>query len=90
MKSAYEVKKVGSSGQIMLGKHLAGKFLRIEEKPDGTMVLTPLIDVLESQLWVFEEPNKSKILAAVVWAQEYPAQVTDVDQLLERVGVKPE
>ncbi len=90
MKSTYEIKKVGSSGQIMLGEHLAGKFLRIEEKPDGTMVLTPVIDIPESQLWVFEEPNKSKVLAAVVWAQEHPAQVTDVDQLLERVGVKPE
>ncbi len=89
MESTYDIKKVGSSGQITLGKRLAGKFLRIEEKPDGTMVLTPVIDIPESQLWVFQEPNKSKILAAVAWAEEHPAQVTDVDKLLKKVGVKP-
>jgi hypothetical protein len=90
MESTYDIKKVGSSGQITLGKRLAGKFLRIEEKPDGTMVLTPVIDIPESQLWVFQEPNKSKILAAVAWAEQHPAQVTDIDKLLKKVGVKPE
>jgi hypothetical protein len=90
MESTYDIKKVGSSGQITLGKRLAGKFLRIEEKPDGTMVLTPVIDIPESQLWVFQEPDKSKILAAVAWAEQHPAQVTDVGKLLKKVGVKPE
>ncbi len=88
MESGYEIKKVGSSGQITLGKRLAGKFLRIEEKPDGTMVLTPVIDIPESQAWVFQEPDKSKILAAVVWAEAHPAQVSNVDQLLQKVGIK--
>jgi hypothetical protein len=90
MKASYDLKKVSSSGQIKLGKRLASKFLKIEEKPDGTMVLTPLIDIPESQFWVFQEPDKFKILAAVAWADQHPAQVTDVNKLLKKVGVKPE
>ncbi len=90
MKASYDIKKVSSSGQIMLGKHWAGKFFRIEKKFDGTMVLTPVIDIPESQLWVFQEPDKSKILAAVAWAEQHPAQVTALDQLFEKVGIKPE
>ncbi len=90
MKASYDIKKVSSSGQVALGKRLAGKFLKIEEKSDGTMVLTPVIDIPESQLWVFQKPDKSKILSAVAWAEKYPAQVTALDQLLEQGSVKPE
>ena len=90
MQPGYEIKKVGSSGQITLGKRLAGKFLRIEEQADGTMILTPVIDIPESQLWTLQEPDRSRILQAVAWAEAHPSEISDVDQLLEQVGVKPE
>ena len=36
---AVEIKVVGKSGQISLGKRYAGKTLRLERRQDGTMVL---------------------------------------------------
>ena len=79
-----EIKVVGKSGQISLGKHYAGKTLRLERRGDGTMVLTAVAMVPESQLWTFEEPNRSRIARGLAWAAKTKAAVTDVSGLVNR------
>lgn len=56
-----EIKVVGKSGQISLGKSYAGKTLRLERREDGTMVLTAVAMVPEGQLWTLQEPHRSRI-----------------------------
>ena len=79
-----EIKVVGKSGQISLGKNYAGKTLRLERRQDGTMVLTAVTMVPESQLWTLQEPHRSRIRRALAWAAETPPAETDVDDLLKR------
>ena len=78
-----EIKRVGQSGQITIGRKLAGKLLRVEELSDGRYVLTPVVDVPESQLWTLQEPHKSRIEKGLTWAANNPPKETDLDQLLE-------
>ena len=47
-------------------------------------------DIPESQWWTLQEPDKSRILEAVAWAEQHPVEVCDVNRLLERVGVELE
>ncbi|HEX9669253.1 MAG TPA: hypothetical protein VGC93_07180 [Thermoanaerobaculia bacterium] len=49
-----EIKVVGKSGQISLGKRYAGKTLRLERRHDGSIVLTAVAMVPESQIWTIE------------------------------------
>jgi hypothetical protein len=79
-----EIKVVGESGQISLGKRYAGKMLRLERFEDGRMVLTSVRMVPESQLWTLEEPHRSRIQRGLAWAAETLPQETDVDALLRR------
>jgi len=79
-----EVKVVGRSGQISLGKRYAGKTLRLERFGDGRIVLTAVRMVPESQLWTLQEPHRSRIQRGLVWAAETKPQETDLDALLER------
>ena len=81
-----EIKVVGKSGQISLGKRYAGKTLRLERRRDGTMVLTAVAVVPESQLWTLEEPHRSRIARGLTWASETPAKETDLDALTTRAG----
>ena len=81
-----EIKVVGKSGQISLGKRYAGKTLRLERRRDGTMVLTAVAVVPESQLWTLEEPHHSRIVRGLTWAAETPAKETDLDALKKRAG----
>lgn len=81
-----EIKVVGKSGQISLGKRYAGKTLRLERRRDGTMLLTAVAVVPESQLWTLEEPHRSQIARGLTWAAETPAKESDLDALTKRAG----
>ncbi len=85
-----EIKVVGKSGQISLGKSYAGKTLRLERRPDGTMLLTAVAVVPESQLWTLDEPDRSRIQRGLTWAAETPPLETEVEALVaqrtRRVG----
>jgi len=79
-----EIKVVGKSGQISLGKSYAGKTLRLERRRDGTMILTAVAVVPESQLWTLDEPHRSQIARGLAWAAETPAKETDLRTLTKR------
>ena len=79
-----EIKVVGKSGQISLGKSYAGKTLRVERHQDGSIVLTAVAMVPESQLWTLEEPHRSRIARGLAWAAETKPEETEIDGLVRR------
>ncbi|MSO46355.1 MAG: hypothetical protein EXQ59_06290 [Acidobacteria bacterium] len=79
-----EIKIVGKSGQISLGKRFAGKTLRLERRTDGTVVLTAVAMVPETQLWTLEEPHRSRIERGLAWAAATPPQDTNIEALVKR------
>ena len=83
-----EIKVVGKSGQISLGKSYAGKAFRLERRQDGTLVLTAVSMVPESQLWTLQEPHRSRIQRGLTWAAESPPAETDSNDLLKPRGSK--
>lgn len=82
--SGAEIKVVGKSGQISLGKNYAGKTLRVQRREDGSILLTSVAMVPESQLWTLEEPDRSRIARGLAWAARTKAQETDLEGLLKR------
>ena len=80
---AIEIKVVGRSGQISLGKRYAGKTLRLERRQDGTVVLTAVAMVPESQLWTLREPHRSHNARGLEWAAETPPSETNLDRLVK-------
>lgn len=82
-----EIKVVGKSGQISLGKKYAGKTLRLERFEDGSITLTAVAMVPESQLWTLEEPSRSRIQRGLEWAARTTRMETDLDAL-ERKAMK--
>jgi hypothetical protein len=82
--SGAEIKVVGKSGQISLGKKYAGKTLRLLRRDDGSILITSVAMVPESQLWTLEEPHRSRIARGLAWAVETAPQETDLDLLLKR------
>ena len=81
-----EIKVVGKSGQISLGKRFAGKTLRVERRGDGTIVLTAVAMVPEHQLWTLDEPHRSRIEEGLQWAAATAPQETDIERLVTRAS----
>ena len=82
-----EIKRVGSSGQFTLGKEYAGKLMRVEKLEEGGFKLTPVVDVPESEAWIFEEPNFGRIKRALAWMDANPARETDLDAFFQEHGI---
>ena len=82
--SGAEIKVVGKSGQISLGKSYAGKTLRLERREDGSILITGVAVVPESQLWTLEEPNRSRIARGLAWAAGTVPAETNIEVLLKR------
>ena len=80
-----DIKRVGKSGQISLGKQLAGQYFREERHDDGSIVLVPVIVVPRSHWSVRDE---GKIRKAIAWAAENPAKESDVDGLAAKAEKK--
>jgi hypothetical protein len=79
-----EIKVVGKSGQISLGKSYAGKVLRVERAAQGRMVLTPVAMIPETQLWTLTEPDRSRIQRGLTWAGKTKPRETQISTLLRR------
>jgi hypothetical protein len=88
--SRAEIKVVGKSGQISLGKSYAGKMLHLQRREDGSILLTRVAMVPESQLWTLEEPHRSRIARGLAWAAETAPAETDMEVLLQRRTRKSE
>jgi hypothetical protein len=81
-----EIKVVGKSGQISLGKRYAGKTLELQRLDDGSLLLRAVAMVPESQLWTLAEPHVSKIARGLAWAAETKPEASDPDSLLKQKG----
>jgi len=88
--STTEIKRVGSSGQFTLGKEYAGKLMRVEKLEEGGFRLTPVVDVPESEAWIFEEPHFGRIKRALTWMDANPARETDLDAFFQEHGISPD
>lgn len=84
--TASDIKRVGRSGQISLGKARAGQYFREEIRDDGAIVLTPVVVVAESH-WTVRDQDK--IRSALAWAAETPSKSSDLDKLVTRAKRKP-
>ncbi|HVT58711.1 MAG TPA: hypothetical protein VHR45_09935 [Thermoanaerobaculia bacterium] len=84
-----EIKTVGKSGQVSLGKRYAGKLLRLDRRADGSIVLTAVAAVPESQLWTIREPDRTAIARGLEWAARTPRAESDPALILARASKKP-
>jgi hypothetical protein len=84
--SISEIKVVGKSGQISLGKRYAGKTLELQRLDDGSLLLRAVAMVPESQLWTLEEPHRSRIARGLDWAAQTQPRESSPDSLLKQRG----
>ena len=86
MANTQAVKIVGASGQISLGKQYAGKAVLVEQVEEGVWLVKVAQVIPNNELWIHQEPAKSRIDQAIAWAEKNPATETDLEELSGRIG----
>jgi hypothetical protein len=80
------LKRVGSSGQLSLGKKYAGQYFEVEQQPDGAVLLRPMKVVPDAEAWVHEPEMRARLKRADEWAKRTPPAETRIDDLLKRAA----
>jgi hypothetical protein len=75
------VKTVSPGGQISLGKKYSGRTVLIEQPEDGVWIIKTATTIPDNELWLHQEPVKSKLEQALTWAAQNPARATDLTAL---------
>jgi hypothetical protein len=76
-----DLKIVGKSGQISLGKAMAGLGFIVESLPGGDILLKQAVVVPVNERWLHEPAMKEKLARADEWMRNNPARETDLDAL---------
>jgi len=78
---AMDIKTVGASGQISLGKALAGQNFVLEALPNGDILLKKAIVVPVNEAWVHTPEMQERLKAAREWAAGTARKETGLDSL---------
>ena len=81
------IKTVGKSGQISLGKALAGMGFIVEEMAGGDLMLKRAVVVPMNERWLHQPEMKARLTSADGWMQENPARETDLKKLGAKLGI---
>jgi hypothetical protein len=83
-----EIKVVGKSGQISLGKSLAGIGFIVQTQPGGDILLKHAVVVPVNERWLHEPGMKEKLARAGEWARGNAPKETDLDKLEARISAR--
>ena len=81
------IKTVGKSGQISLGKAMAGMGFIMEELPGGDIMLKRAVVVPMNERWLHEPSMKEKLARADEWMRQNPPGESSLDELEARLDV---
>ena len=79
--AAMSIKIVGKSGQISLGKALAGTGFLVEELPGGDIVLRRAAIVPLNERWLHEPAMREKLAQADAWMRANRPAETSLEGL---------
>lgn len=80
------VKTVGKSGQIFLGKALAGLAFIVEQLPDGNILLKRVDAVPANERWLHEPAMRQLLREADAWMRRNPPAETNLDEIENKLA----
>lgn len=75
------LKIVGKSGQISVGKSMAGLGFIMETLPGGDILLKHAVVVPSNERWLHESAMKEKLTRADEWMRNNPVRETNLAEL---------
>jgi hypothetical protein len=82
-----DIKVVGKSGQISLGKAMAGMNFILETLTDGDILLKHVVVVPVNERWLHEPALRQQLARADEWMRNNPAKETKLEELETRLEI---
>lgn len=79
------LKQVGSSGQLSMGKHLAGKYFEMEAREGGAFMLHPMKVIPADDAWLHTPEMRAQLKKADAWMAKNPPAETDMKKFNAKI-----
>lgn len=76
-----DVKTIGASGQLSLGKEHAGRTVTVEAIEEGVWLIRTARVIPENEMWLHTPRNRDLLKRAVAWSEKHPAKESDLDAI---------
>ena len=80
-----EIKTIGSSGQISLGKEYAGRTVMVEEIESGVWMVRTARVIPDNELWLHSPDVRENLDKALEWSAQSPRAEADLKSLARKV-----
>jgi hypothetical protein len=81
-----EVKTIGASGQISLGKQWAGRTVVVDEPEPGVWTIKTAQVIPDNERWLHTQEAKTRLKEAFDWFETHPPQETDIEDLTRKLA----
>ncbi len=85
---ATQVKTIGQSGQLSLGKEYAGRTVIIDNPEEGVWVIKTAKVIPDNEMWLHQTKAKEKLESGLAWAESTDTAITDLDAFEASVKAK--
>ena len=82
-----DIKIVGTSGQVYIGKEFAGKQIQLVKKDDSTIVITKGQFIPDNEKWLYRDNNLEKLMKAVEWSENTPRRTDNFEEIMNKLEV---
>jgi hypothetical protein len=73
-----EIKTIGSSGQISLGKENAGRTVMVEQVEEGVWLIKSARVIPDSELWLHTPAAADTLNRSIQWAEKHSAKKSNL------------
>lgn len=77
----FELKKIGASGQVYLGKAYAGKTVMIEQREPGVWLIRTASVIADNEKWLHTPQMQAKLAEAFEWIETHPAKAVTLEEI---------
>ena len=83
-----EIKTVGASGQISLGKQYAGRTVTVEQVAEGVWTIKTAQVIPDDELWLHTPDMRASLDRALEWSASHPRAETDLNAMAAKLKRK--
>jgi hypothetical protein len=80
-----EIKTIGSSGQISLGKQNAGRTVIVDQVEEGVWLIKTAQVIPDNEQWLHTPEMKAKLDRAFAWLATHKPKESNLDELEKKL-----
>ena len=83
-----EIKTIGASGQISLGKQYAGRTVTVEQIAEGVWTIKTAQVIPDDELWLHTPEMRASLDHALEWSASHPRAETNLSVIAAKLKRK--